>query len=96
MSDKPVNVKPIQQFSGFASNRDPHDQPEMATDVNNMVFHEPGRLACRKGNASLPAFANDTGSDNHPIISAFPYKRAGESYIVHQDNQGNVRVGRLP
>ena len=95
MSDKPVNVKPIGQFPGYASNRDPHDQPEVAIDVTNMVFHEPGMLSCRKGNAALGDFANDTGSDAHPVISAFPYKRAGNSYVVHQDDQGNVRVGSL-
>lgn len=95
MSDKPQNARGIGIFPGYTSNRDPHEQPEIATDVNNMVFHEPGKLSCRKGSASLGAFANDTGTDAYQVISAFPYKRAGSSYIVHQDSNGNVRVGRL-
>ena len=95
MSDKPANVKSIPQFPGYASNRDPHDQPEVAVDVTNMVFHEPGKLACRKGNTALGNFANHTGSDADQVISAFPYKRAGESYIVHQDSTGDIKVGRL-
>jgi len=95
MSDKPANVKPIQQFPGYATNRDPHVQPEIAMDVTNMVFHEPGKLACRKGNAILAAFSNDVGSETDQVLSAFPYKRAGNSYIVHHDAAGVVRVGRL-
>jgi len=94
MSDNPANIRPIEQFPGFASNRDPHEQPEMAIDVNNMVFHEPGKLSCRKGHTLL-GFANDGADAAGTIISAFPYKRAGSSYIVHQDSNGNVRVGRL-
>lgn len=94
MSDKPANVKPIGQFIGYASNRDPHDAPELAIDVNNMVFHEPGKLSCRKGHTLLE-FANDGADAAGTIISAFPYKRAGSSYIVHQDSNGNVRAGRL-
>ena len=94
MSDKPANVKFIGQFPGYGTNRAPHDQPETAIDTNNMVFHEPGKLACRKG-SSLLAFANDGADASGAIISAFPYKRAGSSYVVHQDSNGNVRVGRL-
>ena len=95
MSDKPANVKPIQQFPGYATNRDPHDQPEVAMDVTNMVFHEPGKLACRKGNAALGNFTNHTGGASYQVLSAFPYKRAGNSYIIHHDSNGDVRVGRL-
>ena len=94
MSDNPVNAKPIGQFPGYATNRDPHDQPEVAIDVTNMVFHEPGKLSCRKGN-ELFSFANDGADAAGTVISAFPYKRAGSSYIVHQDSNGNVRIGRL-
>ena len=94
MSDKPANIKPIQQFPGYATNRDPHDQPEVAIDVTNMVFHEPGKLACRKGHTLLE-FSNDGSDVAGTIISAFPYKRACSSYIVHEDSSGNVRVGRL-
>ena len=95
MSDKPANVKFIGQFPGYATNRDPHDQPEVAIDTNNMVFHEPGKLACRKG-SELFSFSNDGGDGDSDVISAFPYKRAGSSFIVHQDALGNVRVGRMP
>ena len=94
MSDKPQNARGIGIFPGYTSNRDPHEQPEIATDVNNMVFHEPGKLSCRKGHTLLE-FANDGSDATGTIISAFPYKRAGTSYIVHQDSNGNVRVGRL-
>lgn len=94
MSDKPANVKPIGQFPGYATNRDPHDMPETAVDVTNMVFHEPGKLSCRKGHTLLE-FSNDGADAAGTIISAFPYKRAGSSYIVHQDSNGNVRVGRI-
>tara|TARA_R100000458_G_scaffold36844_1_gene34293 strand:+ start:256 stop:543 length:288 start_codon:yes stop_codon:yes gene_type:complete len=95
MSDKPANVKFIGQFPGYATNRDPHDQPEVAVDTNNMVFHEPGKLACRKG-SELFSFSNDGADVDSDVISAFPYKRAGSSFIVHQDALGNVRVGRMP
>ena len=95
MSDKPQNARGIGIFPGYTSNRDPHAQPEIATDVTNMVFHEPGKLACRKGNTALGNFANHTGSAADQVISAFPYKRAGESYIVHQDSTGDIKVGRL-
>ena len=95
MSNKPANVKPIPQFPGYASNRDPHDQPEVAINVTNMVFHEPGMLACRKGNAALGNFSDNTGSGTDVVISAFPYKRAGKSYIIHQDSAGKIKAGRL-
>ena len=95
MSDKPANLKAIPQFPGYATNRDPHDTPELATDVTNMVFHEPGKLSCRKGHTKF-TFSNDSAdAPDGKIIAAFPYKRAGSSYIVHQDSSGNVRVGRL-
>ena len=95
MSDKPANVKFIGEFPGYASNRDPHDQPEVAIDATNVVFHEPGKLSCRKG-STLFSFSNDGGDVVQDVISAFPYKRAGSSFIVHQDALGNVRVGRMP
>lgn len=94
MSDKPANLKVIGQFPGYATNRDPHDQPDTAIDVTNVVFHEPGKLACRKGHTSLE-FSNDGANAAGAIISAFPYKRAGSSYIIHQDSNGNVRAGRI-
>ena len=95
MSDKPVNVKAIGQFGGFASNRDPHEQPEIAVEATNMVFHEPGILACRKGSHTLESFADNTGSGTAQVISAFAYKRAGKSYIIHQDSNGLIKAGRL-
>jgi len=94
MSDKPANVKLIAEFPGYGTNRDPHDTPETAMDVSNMVFHEPGKLSCRKGH-TLFEFSNDGSDSAGTIISAFPYKRAGSSYIIHEDSSGNVRVGRL-
>ena len=94
MSDKPANIRAIGQFPGYSTNRDPHDQPDTAIDVTNVVFHEPGKLACRKGH-TLFEFSNDGSDVAGTIISAFPYKRAGSSYIVHEDSSGNVRVGRL-
>lgn len=94
MADKPLNARPIPEFPGYSTNRDPHDNPELAIDVTNMVFHEPGKLSCRKGH-TLFEFSNDGADAAGTVISAFPYKRAGSSYIVHQDSNGNVRIGRL-
>lgn len=95
MSDKPVNLKSIAEFPGYGTNRDPHETPEIAIDVNNMVFHEPGKLSCRKGHAQFTFTNNSADAPDGKIISALPYKRAGHSYVVHQDSNGNVRVGRL-
>ena len=51
--------------------------------------------SCRKGHTKF-TFSNDSAdAPDGKIIAAFPYKRAGSSYIVHQDSSGNVRVGRL-
>ena len=52
MADKAPNSKAIPQFPGYGTNRDPHDSPEVAMDVTNVTFHEPGKLPCRKG--SMP------------------------------------------
>ena len=101
MADKALNSKSIPQCPGYGTNRDPHDSPEVALDVTNVTFHEPGKLPCRKGSKPL-VFTNNrtTLSDGTPDVeydveSAFPYKKAGVFYVVHQDSNGNIRTGRI-
>tara|TARA_R100000900_G_scaffold133009_1_gene109628 strand:+ start:72 stop:380 length:309 start_codon:yes stop_codon:yes gene_type:complete len=101
MADKAPNVKAIPQFPGYGTNRDPHDSPEVAIDVTNVTFHEPGKLPCRKGSKPL-AFTNKkttlsdgTVDSEFNVESAFPYKKAGVFYVIHQDSNGNVRTGRI-
>ena len=96
MAEKAPNVKAIPQFPGYGTNRDPHDSPEVAIDVTNVTFHEPGKMPCRKG--SLPiVFTNKltTTDTEYDVIAAFPYSRAGTFYIVHEDSNGNIRIGRI-
>lgn len=96
MAEKAANVKAIPQFPGYGTNRDPHDSPEIAIDVTNVTFHEPGKLPCRKGSKPI-TFTNklSTTETEYDIIAAFPYKRAGTLYIIHEDSNGNVRIGRI-
>lgn len=100
MADSANKSKVIDQFPGYGTNRDPHDSPEVAIDATNVVFHEPGKMNCRKGSKPI-AFTNHTttlsdGSldTEYDVVSMFPYKKAGVYYIIHQDSNGNVRIGR--
>tara|TARA_R100000458_G_C8275855_1_gene251025 strand:- start:3394 stop:3702 length:309 start_codon:yes stop_codon:yes gene_type:complete len=100
MADNAGKSKIIGQFPGYGTNRDPHDSPDVALDVTNVTFHEPGKMNCRKGckpitftnhSTTLPDGTLDTEYD---VVSMFPYKKAGVYYIIHEDSNGNVRIGR--
>ena len=101
MADSASKSKFIGQFPGYGSNRDPHDSPEVALDVTNVTFHEPGKMNCRKGSKpivfsnNITEFSDGTLDVEYNVMASFPYRKAGVYYIVHEDSNGNVRIGRV-
>ena len=91
--EAPLNVKRINEFAGFASNRDPHDSPEVAVSGKNMRTHIPGLLSARKGCKPVTYSNADTATTNDAIAAIGVRNEIGDM-VIYEDSAGNLVVGK--
>ena len=84
----------ITGFPGTASNRSPHAAPTAPVTQTNMRSIKPGSLQVRKGNKPL-TFTTDTDR-SASIIAMFAHRRADDEFVLYEDSDGKVRVGKNP
>jgi hypothetical protein len=91
---EPISKQDATQFKGLATNADPRDIGVSASqEQTNLLCLVGGQLQCRGGNRPA-VFANGQASVAGQVIGAFYFQTPSADWVVFQQADGTVRVGR--
>lgn len=91
---EPIAKQDATQFRGLATNADPRDIGVAASqEQTNMLCLVNGQIQCRGGNRPA-VFANGIASVSGQVIGAFYFQTPSADWVVFQQADGTVRVGR--
>lgn len=94
MALEPTNSQRAAQFKGLITNADPRDLGVSAGVVqSNIQCTRDGALDVR-GGVRPGTFTNGTTAAAGQVMSVFNYRAAVTDWVIWQQNDGTVRVGK--
>lgn len=94
MPIQPIVKERASQFKGLITNADPRDIGAAATVVQDNIQCLQDGAATVRGGMRPGTFANGISSVAGQVMSLFYYRAAVTDWIVFQQSDGTVRVGK--